>query len=74
MVSDCALEPKSVVSAQVGAFKNQNTHKLEEFLKTGEKYNEAVFQTAYGLKGLGLPLNGLKGNIENLTHYTLQKF
>ena len=29
---------------------------------------------AYGLKGLGMPLKGIKGNITNLNAYTLQKF
>lgn len=43
-------------------------------MKTGESFNDAVFKTAYGLKGLGLPLKGLAGNISNLSHYTLQKF
>lgn len=29
MVADCALEPRSVVAAQVGADKNSDAHKLE---------------------------------------------
>ncbi|KRX03740.1 Metalloenzyme, LuxS/M16 peptidase-like protein [Pseudocohnilembus persalinus] len=74
MVADCALEPRSVVASQVGQSKNQDTHKLDSFLKTGEHFNEALFQTAYGLQGLGMPLKGLKGNIDNLTSYNLQKF
>lgn len=74
MVADCALEPRSAVAASVGIEKNQNTHKLESYLKTGELFNENVFKTAYGLKGLGLPLKGLRGNVKNLSSYTLQKF
>lgn len=71
MVADCALEPRSVVTANVGISKNQDTHKLDNYLKTGEHFSEAIFSTAFGLTGLGLPLKGLKGNVENLTSYTL---
>jgi mitochondrial-processing peptidase subunit alpha len=39
-----------------------------------EEFNTAVFRTAFGLKGLGLPLRGLKGNVGNLSSYVLQKF
>lgn len=44
MVADCALEPRSVVAASIGIEKNQNTHKLESYLKTGELFNENVFK------------------------------
>lgn len=74
MVADCALEPRSVLAAQVGQSKNEDSHKLDAFLKTGEAFNENVFKTAFGLKGLGLPRKGLKGNVSNLTSHTLQKF
>lgn len=29
MVSDCALEPRSVIAAQVGISKNEESHKLD---------------------------------------------
>ena len=74
MMSDCALEPKSVVAASVAQNKNKNTHKLEELINTGEDFNNGVFSTAYGLQGLGLPLSGVKGNVGNLSSYVLQKF
>ncbi len=74
MVSDCALEPKSVVAASVAQNKNKNTHKLEELINTGEDFNNGLFSTAYGVQGLGLPLNGLKGNVGNLSSHVLQKF
>lgn len=74
VVADCALEPRSAVAASVGVEKNQNTHKLEAYLKTGELFNENVFKTAYGLKNLGLPLKGLRSNVKNLNSYVLQKF
>lgn len=49
MIADCALEPRSVLASQVGQSKNQDSHKLDQFLKTGEHFNEAIFKTAYGL-------------------------
>lgn len=73
-LSDCALEPRSHLASQVGISKNNDSHKLDAYLKTGEDFNESVFRTAYGLRGLGMPLKGLKGNVSNLSHYTLQKF
>lgn len=74
MVSDCALEPKSAVAASVAQNKNKNTHKLEELVNTGEEFNNGLFSTAYGLKGLGMPLNGFKGNVGNLNTLVLQRF
>ncbi|EGR30646.1 processing peptidase, putative [Ichthyophthirius multifiliis] len=74
MVADCALEPRSAVASSVAIEKNQNTHKLDAYLKTGELFNEYVFKTAYGFQGLGLPLKGLKGNVKNLNSFVLQKF
>jgi len=32
MMADCALEPRSVVAANVGAEKNKGTHALESLL------------------------------------------
>ena len=72
-VVDCAMEPRSVVAANVGVEKNKGTFNLESVSQTGESFNEAVFKTAYGVTGLGMPLRGFKSNITNLTAYTLQK-
>jgi processing peptidase subunit beta len=47
-MTDCALEPRSVVAANVALVKNQGTHKLEDQLNTGEVFNEAIFKTAFG--------------------------
>jgi len=71
MVADCALEPRSFLAAEVGKSKNEDSHKLDKYMKTGESFNEAVFQTAFGLRGLGMPLKGLKGNVTNLSSLTL---
>ena len=74
IMTDCALEPRSVTAANVALHKNLGTHKLEDQINTGEAFNEAVFKTAFGQQGLGLPLRGHRNNISNLTAYTLQKF
>lgn len=49
MMTDCALEPRSVVAANVAYEKNQGTHKLEDIVKSGESFNEAIFKTAFGI-------------------------
>jgi processing peptidase subunit beta len=74
MMTDCALEPRSVVAANVGQVKNKHSQKLDEHLHTGEHFNNSLMQTAFGLKGLGLPLKGLHHNVSNLSAFTIQKF
>lgn len=74
MISDCALEPRSATAASIGMEKNSSDHKLVEYLHTGEDFNDHLMSTAFGLKGLGLPLKGLKHNIKNLSVNVLQKF
>lgn len=74
MASDCAFEPRSVVAANAAMDKSNHTHKLYETLKTGEDFNDAIFRTAYGLRGLGMPLKGLKHNVKSLNAFVLQKF
>lgn len=74
MLADVALEPRSVVSANVSMNKMKHQHKLEGILGTGKDLNDNLFATAYGLKGLGMPLLGLENNIEYLNAQKLQKF
>ena len=74
MAADCALEPRNVVAANLGMEKNKITHSLENFLHTGTDFSNALFQTAFGRTGLGMPLKGTAFNINNLTVHTLQKF
>jgi processing peptidase subunit alpha len=74
MLADCALEPRSVVSANVSMKKMKHHHYLEQILGTGKDLNDNLFATAYGLKGLGMPLLGLESNIEYLNAQKIQKF
>lgn len=71
MVSDCALEPRSVVAASVGQNKNKDSQNLAKQLNHGEDMNNQLFRTAYGLRNLGMPLNGNPGNVDNLSAYVL---
>jgi hypothetical protein len=32
-------------------------------LKNGEEFNDTLFKTAFGPRGLGNPLKGLRGNV-----------
>jgi predicted Zn-dependent peptidase len=74
MMADCAFEPKNFVSAGVGAHKNAETHKLETFLGGNESFNDAIYSAAFGNTTLGMPLQGRKNNVSNLTAYVLQRF
>jgi len=74
MMTDCALEPKSAVAADVGIWKNHETHKLQDYLQTGEDFHDQVMQVAYGGKGLGMPLTGHRHNVNYLNAHTIQKF
>ena len=53
--------------------KNNDDDTLIEALYT-EDLSDQLMRTAYGLKGLGLPLKGLKDNIKNINANVLQPF
>jgi predicted Zn-dependent peptidase len=74
MVADSAFEPKNYVSTSVGMYKNSNSHKLESFLGGNEVFTDSIFQTAYGRKNLGMPIQGLRSNVNYLTAHVIQKF
>jgi predicted Zn-dependent peptidase len=72
MVSDCAIEPRSVVAANVAIGKAKGTHAMHS--GTGAHFNDTLFRTAFGLNGLGNPILGLQSNIEYLNASVLQSF
>ena len=53
MMMDCALEPKTAVSADLAQYKNQESLSHEKRVNSGLAFNNSLFQLAYGLKGLG---------------------
>ncbi len=74
MITDCALEPRSVVSANVSIQKGKHRHALERIVNTGIEFNDALFRSAYGLRSLGMPILGIEANIEYLNAMKIQKF
>jgi processing peptidase subunit alpha len=74
MIADCALEPRSVVAANVGIQKSKHSHSLEKIHGSGIEFNDTLFRTAYGLKGLGMPLLGLESNVDYLNAVRIQQF
>lgn len=74
MISDCALEPKNVIAANVAIEKNKHAHALEGVHDSGVRFRDMLQRTAFGLGGLGNSMHGLQSNLQNLTATTLQKF
>ena len=77
MMVDIALEPRSVLAANVARYKNHKSHDLHKHLGKYDPFadnQENLLKTAYGVKTLGMPRLGLHGNIDNLDARVLQKF
>lgn len=67
MMVDCALEPRSVLAANVAKSKNQKTHDLTNFMHKHDPFSfdeQNLLTTAYGFNTLGMPLIGRESNIE----------
>lgn len=77
MMVDIALEPRSVLAANVAKSKNQKSHDLAHHLaKYDPSMNnqELLLRTAFGYKTLGMPRLGLEGNVGYLDARVLQQF
>jgi len=77
MMVDIALEPRSVLAANVAKAKNQKTHDLHKHLSNYDpsaNQMENLLRTAYGYNTLGMPRYGLEGNVGNIDARVLQKF
>lgn len=58
MLVDCALEPRSVLAANVARSKNQKSHDLHNHLAKFDPFanqNDLLKRTAYGYNTLGMP-------------------
>ena len=69
MMVDCALEPRSVMAANVARAKNQKSHDLHKYLSKYDPFadnTELLLRTAYGYNTLGMLRLGLASNIDNL--------
>ena len=77
MMVDIALEPRSVLAANVAKSKNQKSHDLAHHLAKydpNSNNQELLLRTAYGYKTLGMPRLGLEGNVGYLDARVLQQF
>ena len=75
MMVDIALEPKSVMSANVARSKNAKSHDLFNHLAKFDPWatqQENLLRTAYGFNTLGMPRLGLQKNIDNVDARMLQ--
>ena len=77
MMVDIALEPRSVLAANVAKSKNEKTHALHSHLSKFDPFansQEALLRTAYGYNTLGMPRYGREENVGNLDARVLQQF
>jgi mitochondrial-processing peptidase subunit alpha len=74
---DIALEPRSVLAANVARSKNSKSHDLDNHLHKFDPFSrsqELLLRTAYGYRTLGMPRLGMESNVGNLDARVLQQF
>ena len=74
---DCALEPRSVLAANVAKAKNQKSHDLANHLNKYDPFmrdEQNLLTTAFGYNTLGMPLLGRESNISQIDSRLLQQF
>lgn len=77
MMVDLALEPRSVLAANVARSKNEKSHALFNHLAKFDPFaqqQEMLLRTAYGFNTLGMPRLGLEGNVGNIDARMIQQF
>jgi len=77
MMVDIALEPRSVLAANVARSKNAKSHALQDHLNKFDPFannQDLLLKTAYGYKTLGMPRLGLESNVANIDARMLQQF
>merc|ERR1719199_1943181 len=77
MMVDLALEPRSVLAANVARSKNGKSHDLFNHLAKFDPFaqqQEMLLRTAYGFNTLGMPRLGLEKNLGNIDARMLQQF
>ena len=75
MMVDIALEPRSVLAANVARSKNKKTFDLHHHLSKYDPFidnTELLLRTAYGYNTLGMPRNGLEHNLDYIDARMLQ--
>ena len=77
MMVDCALEPRSVLAANVARAKNGKSHELHEHLNKFDPFmenNEMLMRTAFGFNTLGMPRLGTQSAVDNIDARSMQQF
>lgn len=77
MMVDIALEPRSVLAANVARSKNKKSHDLHKHLHKYDPFSdnqELLLRTAYGYNTLGMPRLGLEHNLDNIDARMIQQF
>ena len=77
MMVDIALEPRSVLAANVAKSKNAKSHDLHNHLSKFDpsaEDEELLLRTAFGYNTLGMPRLGLEQNVSNLDARVMQTF
>jgi predicted Zn-dependent peptidase len=77
MMIDIALEPRSVLAANVARSKNKKSHDLAHHLHKYDPFSEnqdLLLRTAYGYNTLGMPRLGLEHNLDNIDARMIQQF
>jgi predicted Zn-dependent peptidase len=77
MMVDIALEPRSVLAANVARSKNQKSHDLFNHLAKFDPFalqQELLLRTAYGYHTLGMPRLGMAKNVDYIDARMLQQF
>jgi predicted Zn-dependent peptidase len=77
MMVDIALEPRSVIAANVAKSKNQKSHDLHKHLAKYDHNIEAqelLLRTAFGYNTLGMPHLGTHNNIANIDARMIQQY
>jgi len=75
MMVDLALEPRSVLAANVARSKNGQSHALFNHLAKFDPFaqqQEMLLRTAYGFNTLGMPRLGLASNVDNIDARLIQ--
>jgi len=75
MMVDLALEPRSVLAANVARSKNGQSHALFNHLCKFDPFaqqQEMLLRTAYGFNTLGMPRLGLASNVDNIDARMIQ--
>lgn len=74
MMTDCVLEPRSLLAANVALEKLPQAHKRVRAANKHHDLDDMVMSNVYGFQGLGNKLLGDEANIKSLNAFTLQKF